>query len=308
MRPDSDTALYVFQDARPRLWGLAYRMLGSRADADDAVQDTFLKWQAADHGAIEVPEAWLTAVCTRRCVDMLRAAHRTRVDYVGPWLPEPLVMVDDSPNAAEQIELADSLSMAFLLLLERLSPPERAAYLLREVFDYDYAEVSRILEKSPDACRQMVSRARRHLADDGDKNGVNKGTKGGKPRHSGLRPDAARRDQLLDGFLDALQSGEAGPIEALLAEDAALWSDGGGKAAAALNVIHGANNIARFLAGIWNKNGHGFTIERTVVNGDPGVIFREAGEISTVTSFAVDRGGRITGVFIVRNPDKLPRS
>ncbi|MEQ8506324.1 MAG: RNA polymerase sigma factor SigJ [Rhodospirillales bacterium] len=301
MRPDPDTALYVFQDARPRLWGLAYRMLGSRADADDAVQDTFLKWQAADHGAIEVPKAWLTSVCTRRCVDMLRAAHRTRVDYVGPWLPEPLVMEDDSPNAAEQIELADSLSMAFLLLLERLSPPERAAYLLREVFEYDYAEVARILEKSPDACRQMVSRARRHLARDGDKGGA----KDDAPGHNGQRPDVARRDQLLDGFLGALRSGDAGPIEVLLAEDAALWSDGGGKAAAALNVIHGANNIARFLAGIWKKSGRGQTIERTVVNGDPGLVLREGAAVSTVISFAVDENDRIAGVFIVRNPDKL---
>ena len=296
MRPDLDPAVRLFQDARPRLWGLAYRMLGSRADADDAVQDTWMKWQAADRADIEAPNAWLTAVCSRHCVDMLRAAHRTRVDYVGPWLPEPIID-DGTPGPAEGAELASSLSMAFLVLLERLSPPERAAYLLREVFDYDYADISHILEKSPDACRQMVSRARRHL--------TKGGTQPGTTDRRGTASDTDRRNQLLDGFLDALKSGDAHPIEALLAEDAALWADGGGKAAAALNVIHGASKIARFLAGVWNKNGFGLTIDRTVVNGDPGLLFREAGEITTVVSFAVGDDGQIAGVFIVRNPDKL---
>jgi len=154
-----DEALAAFEAARPHIWDLAYRMLGSAADADDAVQDTYLRWQAAEHGTIASPQAWLVTACTRRSIDMLRAAHRSRVDYVGPWLPEPL-MAAGAPSSEEEIILADTLSTAFLLLLERLTPAERAAFLLREIFDYDYGTLAEVLEKSPAACRKLVSRAK----------------------------------------------------------------------------------------------------------------------------------------------------
>jgi RNA polymerase sigma-70 factor (ECF subfamily) len=291
--PHNDDAVAEFENARPRLWGLAYRMLGSRADADDAVQDTFLRWQGAARGAIDKPQAWLTAVCTRRCLDMLRAAHRTRVDYVGPWLPEPIV-ADESVAAdpAAQAELASSLSLAFLVVLDRLTPPERAAFLLREVFDYDYDVVSEILGKTPAACRQIVSRARRRLPQ-----------KGTAPE-----PPAAQDNKLLDEFLGALRSGDASRIEGLLAEDVALWADGGGKVPAALNVIEGSDSVARFIAGVWRKGMSSHSIERVAVNGDPGLMFRENGELVTVMSLVTAPDGRIAGIFAQRNPDKLART
>lgn len=286
MPADSTAAAEIFERARPRLWGLAYRMLGSPADADDAVQDTYLRWQAADLDHIDAPEAWLTTVCTRRTIDMLRAAQRARTDYVGPWLPEPVV----APEAGVELELAESLSTAFLLLLERLSPTERAAYLLREVFDYDYADVAAALNKSEAACRQLVSRARKHVGQD----------------RARFAPAPERQQDLLDSFLGAMKSGAVENLAMLLSEDAELWSDGGGKVLAARNVIHGAGNVARFLHGVWQRAWTEQNVKLVAVNGGPGLLLGEAGRLESVVTFGLAPDGRIAAIYVVRNPDKLP--
>ena len=281
----------VFENARPRLWGLAYRMLGSAADADDAVQDTWLRWQAAEHADIKSPDAWLTTTCSRLCIDMLKAAHRARVDYVGPWLPEPLPN-DAAPGPDAPAELASSLSLAFLLLLERLTPVERAAYLLRDVFDYGYDDIGPILNRKPDACRQLVSRARKRLKD----------------KERGLRVDQHDHGRLLDAFLSALQSGETGPLASLLAEDAELWTDGGGKVLAQTEVIHGREDAARVLAMIWETAWRKLDFATETVNGHAALILRENGRIVGVLSLSATSDDRISGIYVVRNPEKLART
>lgn len=282
----------AFQSARPRLWGLAYRMLGSAADAEDAVQDTYLRWQAADRSAIDKPDAWLTTACTRRCIDLLRAAHRVRVDYVGPWLPEPIVAAvgnEPADEATDAIELADSLSTAFLLLLERLTAPERAAFLLHDVFDYDYREVAAALDKSEEACRKLVSRARKRV-----------GTSEAR-----FRPEPERQRRLLESFLEALRSGAPERLEKALAEDIEFWADSGGKVIAARRVLCGARTVARFLDGVWRASWHRYDFLAAEVNGGPGLVLREAGDTVGVLSIAMGDDGRIAGIFVVRNPDKL---
>ena len=286
MPSTADTTAQVFEQARPRLRRLAYRMLGSVADAEDAVQDTYLRWRQADRDLIEVPEAWLTTTCTRRCLDLLRAAHRSRVDYVGPWLPEPIMEPLDYGNEAE---LAASLSTAFLLLLECLTPNERAAFLLREVFDADYADVAAALDKNEAACRQLVARARKHVGGD----------------RSRFEPAPARAGELLDEFLAALQSGDLADLQDLLAEDVELWGDGGGKVIAARNVLHGISDTARFLAGAWKKVWSLCETRRGHFNGGPGLLIWHEGTLHGALSLAADDSGRITGVYIVRNPEKL---
>ncbi|MEM8744071.1 MAG: RNA polymerase sigma factor SigJ [Pseudomonadota bacterium] len=288
--PGSDATM-TFDKARPRLWGLAYRMLGSAADADDAVQDTWLRWQTAAHAEIRSPEAWLTSVCSRLCIDMLRAAHRSRVDYVGPWLPEPL-LGETAADPQDAAELASSLSMAFLLLLERLSPAERAAYLLYDVFDHGYEDIAAVLDRKPEACRQLVSRARKHLRD-------------GKARFS---ESSDGQNRLLDEFLSALRSGETDRLASLLAEDAELWTDGGGKVLAQTQVIHGKAEIARILVMIWDAAWHALEFSEETVNGRPGLVLREGEETVGVLSLSEAPDEKISGVFVVRNPDKLMRT
>ncbi|SMF01808.1 RNA polymerase, sigma subunit, ECF family [Tistlia consotensis] len=287
-----DAATAAFEQARPRLWSLAYRMLGSVADAEDAVQTTWLKWRGADSAAVEQPEAWLVTTCTRTCLDLRRAADRSRVDYVGLWLPEP---VPDDPllgtparNPAEQAELASSLTLAFLHLLERLTPAERAAYLLREIFDYDYERVAAILGKREPACRQLVARARRALA--------------AAPESAA---PAARGGALLDSFLAALSSGDAGRLEGLLAADVELLSDGGGKASVASKVVRGPRAVARFLAGIWRLHYRAQQVEPVPLNGGKGLLIREAGLVTGTLSLSADAEGRCLRIYIQRNPDKL---
>jgi RNA polymerase sigma-70 factor (ECF subfamily) len=283
-----DPSADCFEAERGRLWALAYRMLGTRADAEDAVQDTYLRWHEASHATIEVPAAWLTTVCTRICVDRLRAAKRARLDYVGPWLPEP-VADRAVPDPGDEAELAESLSIAFLVLLERLNPVERAAYLLREVFDYDYQALAAVLGKSSANCRQIVSRARRRLG----------------PPPQTAAPGEAEFADLCTRFFAALEAGDVDAIEAMLSEDISLWSDGGGKALAALNVIQGASAVARFLIGIAGKRPAGLVVEPSRLNGAPALILREDAAAIGTFSFELDREGRIRGLYAVRNPDKL---
>jgi RNA polymerase sigma-70 factor (ECF subfamily) len=256
-------------------------MLGSVADAEDVAQDAMLRFTHSEEP--EEPVAWITTVSTRLAIDVLRSARVKREAYIGPWLPEPLV-----GDVAERVEMTDELSQAFLVLLERLSPTERAAFLLREVFEYDYRAIGEVLERAEASGRQRVGRARQRLATGG-------------PRFDA---DPAQRDVLLERFLDAAERGDLRALEAMLAKDAVFYADGGGKVAAARHPLHGAARIARAFAAIARKQR---SLQRQLVhvNGRPGRILREPGG-AVVDVLSVDvADGRIQAMRIVRNPDKL---
>ena len=288
-RATAETAADLFEAARPRLLGLAYRILGSRAEAEDAVQDTFLRWQAADAEKIAAPEAWLTTVCTRRAVDMLRAAYRSRVDYVGVWLPEPVGTAETS-EAEAAMELSASLSTAFLLMLERLTPKERAAYLLHEIFEMDYADVAASLEVGEPACRKLVSRAKSRVAED-------------RVRH---RPPPDRQRELLSAFLTAIRSGTPEELAAMLSRDVRLAADGGGKAAAIPEMLTG-DAVLAFLTDSLSRWWAAYDWEHVALNGLEALILREDGRTVSTVSVAYDADERLTDIFITRNPDKLAR-
>ncbi len=256
-------------------------MLGSVAEAEDVAQEAMVRLVRADPP--DHPAAWITTVSTRLSLDVLRSARVKRETYIGPWLPEPLV-----GDVADRVEMTESLSQAFLVLLERLTPNERAAFLLREVFDYDYAAIGAVVGRGEASCRQLVVRARKRLAT-------------GAPRFD---PDVARRDALLERFLAAAEAGDVAALEAMLAEDAALYADGGGRVAAARHPLHGAARIARAYAAIARKQRE--LARRLVhVNGQPGrILFTPVGEIVDVLSIDVV-DGRVQALRIVRNPDKL---
>jgi len=269
-------------------FAVAYRMLGSVADAEDVVQEGLLRLSRADD--VHEPLAWMTTVTTRLAIDHLRLARVRRETYVGPWLPDPLVD-ETAPEPGARAELAESLSQAFLVMLEQLTPLERAAFLLREVFDYDYPAVARILDRSEASCRQLVARARRHLRDD----------------HRRFDADVARQEELLDRFVAAAEEGDLDALEALLAEDAVVYSDGGGKVAAARKPIHGAPRVARLMAGIarLRQRSGGRPLVAATVNGRPGrvEVDREGRPLTVFSIDVVD--GRLQVVRIMRNPDKL---
>lgn len=283
-RDDAST----FEAARPMLFGLAYRILGSRAEAEDAVQDTYLKWLSADKSAIENPASWLTTLCTRRCIDLLRSAQRTRVEYVGTWLPEPIQM---SVEPGEKLSLAASLQTAFLLMLERLTPKERAAYLLHEIFDVPYPEVATALDIQETAARKLVSRARANIEQS-------------KVRH--VTP-LDRQEQLLAAFQTAIATGSTEPLMAALSNDVELCADGGGKVPAVLRVLQGKAQVLDFIGRVLLKFWRTCTWEVADINGGRGVILRKDGEITACMSFAYDEHGAATNIYIVRNPDKLAR-
>jgi RNA polymerase sigma-70 factor (ECF subfamily) len=283
---EPSAATKAFEAARVRLFKLAYRMLGSVGDAEDAVQDLYLRWRAVGED-VESPEAWLVTACARLCIDRLRAAKRARAAYEGPWLPEPIVAWED---AGAEVERADELTMAMVLVLERLTPRERAAFLLREGFDYDYAEIGDILGASPAACRQLASRAARRLRDE-------------RPRFSASRE--AARDLALR-FSEAARSGDYDALVSLLAEDAACATDGGGKVTAARNVIRGADRVARFVIGVAAKGAASADLAFVTVNGAPGWVFSRGGTPFAVATIEI-RNGRIQKVFAILNPDKLER-
>jgi RNA polymerase sigma-70 factor (ECF subfamily) len=266
---------------RPRLMSVAYRMLGSVADAEDAVQDAFVRYHAA--GGVSSPEGFLVRTTARLCIDRLR--ERRRREYVGPWVPEPVATRAEGRDAA----LAESLTQAFLLLLERLTPDERAAFLLRSVFDYEYAEVAKVVGKSEAAVRQLVSRARGRLGLDGDRR---------------FPASPARADGLAERFVAACRAGDVRAVEAMLAEDAEMHSDGGGKASAARVVIRGRDKVARFLTGVFRKRWLQDVGEATV-NGEPGLVFRSGGAVAAVLSLRVE--GNVRAVYVTVNPDKLGR-
>lgn len=277
--------LAAFEEARPALRGLAYRILGSFAEAEDAVQDTFVKWQAADRSQIETPAAWLTTVCTRRCLDLLKAADRSRVDYVGPWLPEPV----PTTTADSTAERAASVTNAFLLLLDRLTPKERAAYLLREIFDHDYAEVAAILGLQEAACRKLVSRAQAAI-------------RRGEPRQ--VVP-AAEQERLLDAFQLAVNSGATEPLSALLADDIALRADGGGKVAAANRVLRGHEEVMGFITKVLGSAWPTWRQVRREINGSLGLVLYEGDAIRASVTFGFHASGALSDIYIMRNPAKF---
>lgn len=284
-----DERLAAFREHRPLLFSIAYRMLGSASDAEDIVQDAYLRWQRADAAEVRSPRDYLSTIVTRLAVDHLRSARVRREVYVGPWLPEPLVGVDaHDPLAATT--LAESLSTAFLVLLERLTPAQRAAYLLREVFGFDYPDIAGILKTSDANSRQLVQRAKQHLA-------------AGRPRFTS---DAKQADELARRFLTASTSGDMDGILALLADDAVAWADGGGKFAAARLPVIGADRVARFVASVVRKWIASGDVRIAPVNGGVGLVRHAGGRLRAVMTIAVGDGGRrVDGVFIVVNPDKL---
>ncbi len=275
-----------FGEQRAYLFAIAYRMLGSAADADDVVQEAWLRWRSAERAAVDDPKAYLASVVTRLSIDRLRELKRRREEYVGPWLPEPLLTAAPPDGG----ELAESLSLAFLALLERLSPVERAVFLLRQVFGYEYGDIAAIVGKSEANCRQQFSRAQRRVADT-------------RPRFE-TTPEAQHR--MLQGFLDALGSGDLGRIEGILREDVELVSDGGGKVPAARRVLSGREVVAKFLHGIAQRRSPEFSFEFAPVNGQLGLLIRAGGKLETV--FVIESlKGKARTIRAIRNPDKLAR-
>lgn len=277
-------------EMRPLLFSIAYRMLSSVADAEDIVQDAFLRYQGAlDRGVVvESRKAYLSATVTRLAIDRLRSARHERETYIGEWLPAPLLTSNEDP--AGLMEERDSVSMAFLLLLERLSPVERAVFILHDVFDYEYAEVADIVQKSEVNCRQLSSRARRHVRSE-------------RPRFDVPR---RRREELASQFFAALRSGEVETLASTLAADVVLYGDGGGKAPQVMRPIEGIDRVSALFAGLSRQlNAIDVGVEERAINGQPGAVFRDRnGSVISVIELDI-RGGAIRAIRSVMNPDKL---
>ena len=277
----------AFEAQRPRLIRLAYRMLGSMAEAEDVAQDAWLRWRGADTAAIHDPAAWLVRVATRLALDRLRADKARRAAYRGPWLPEPLI----EDIAEDPVERAEEVSVAFLLALERLSPLERAVFLLHDVFETDYPDVAETLHRSEAACRQLAARAREHVRQ-------------AQPRFHVAHDEAAR---LAIAFMAAAQRNDLGALKSLLAEDAVMITDGGGKRGAALRPLVGRDDVLGFIHGlIWRQKWpNGLEVVRLArINGAPGAILKAPDGLATM-AFEPDGAGRIGAIYVVRNPDKL---
>jgi RNA polymerase sigma-70 factor (ECF subfamily) len=276
----------AFEEQRPALLGLAYRMLGSRADAEDVVQEAWVRWSGA--GSLDNPAAWLRTVVTRLCLDELRSARVRRESYVGPWLPEPVHTADGSLGPLDSAELRDSLSLGFLLLLERLSPAERAVFVLREAFALPYDEIASSVGRSAAACRQLHVRARGRLGDLPP-----------PPQRSGRR-------ELLERLLMAVATADVPGLTALLTDDAVLVSDGGGVVSAARRPVVGADHVARFLVGIAGRAPVDAELSEQEVNGVPCLVVRTGGVVTQVLSLE-PAGDRVASVQIAQNPAKLAR-
>lgn len=284
-----DAQTRLFQQHRPRLFGLAYRMLGTPADAEDALHDAWLRWQAQDVAELDDPEAWLVTVTTRVALDHLRRARTEREHYPGPWLPEPIAPSIDAPDAA--LERGETLTLSFLLLLERLSPDERAAFLLHEVFDYSHTEAATILNIGEDACRQRVHRAKARLRE-------------GRPR---FQVDEKAQRRLLERFVDAMRKPTVETLQALFAEDAVHVADGGGVARATLRPIRGAERLARLYLQIARRSRDAEPrYELRSLNGAPALLCWFGERLFFATWIDSD-GERITAIHTIRHPDKLAR-
>ncbi|WP_225803974.1 RNA polymerase sigma-70 factor [Streptomyces sp. NK15101] len=290
MPTETDTLTELFEEHRPMLLGVAYRMLGRTADAEDVVQEAWLRWTAADRTAVREPRAFLVRITTRLAIDRLRQAQARRESYVGPWLPEPLVtdFGPAAPDSAERALLADSVSLAVLVVLESLSPLERAVFVLREAFGFPYGEIATALDRSEAAVRQLAGRARRHVDE-------------GRPRYD---VDPAERRDLTERFLSAAAGGDLGELLALLAPDVRLVGDSGGKSKAPLRIIESADKVGRFLVAVAGDSWQGYEVRFLELNGAPAVLVLADGRPETVFQIEV-RDGLVQCVHIIRNPDKL---
>ena len=277
----------VFEELRRRLFGIAYRMIGTTADAEDIVQEAYLRWHQANTEEIRSPEAWLVSVVTRLSIDKLRKASVEREKYIGEWLPEPLI-AGASPSPEEKLETSSNLSMAYMVLLERLTPVERAAFLLHDVFDCAYPLIANILRKSEAACRQVVHRARQRVRSE-------------KSRFKAS--DAALRS-LINQVMAAADAGDDATLLSLFAKDATLTSDGGGVVPAARRVVHGRSRIARLYLLLAKRLGNRLRKEILIINGEPGLVMYLDGAPLATVSFATD-GASITALYTVLNPNKL---
>jgi len=282
------TPLDTFVRLRPRLFGIAYRMLGIRADAEDIVQEAWLRWQNGGSTDAHTPEAWLVTVVTRLSIDRLRGALAERERYVGPWLPEPLLEdTADSPERA--LEAAGDISTAFLLMLERLAPEERAVFLLHQVFEFDHGEVAAMVGKTEAACRKVLQRARERV----------------RAERARFVVDRAQHLELLGRFVQAARAADPAQVQGLLAPDAVYAGDGGGKAKTTVRQVVGADRVGRLVAGIERKFlGIDSRHDVVSVNGTPGLLTWRAGRPHSVTSIHIE-DGRIAAIYVVRNPDKL---
>jgi RNA polymerase sigma-70 factor (ECF subfamily) len=284
----TDQALSLFEAHRQLLFGIAYRMLGSVADAQDMVQESYVRWQQSADESIRAPRAWLTTVITRLCLNHLQLARVQRETYVGQWLPEPLVD-EQAGDPADTSQLADSLSLAFLVLLETLSPTERAVFILREGFDCEFSDIARIVEKSEANCRQILTRARQRIDER-------------RPRYDVSRTDA---EKLVPPFLAALKNGDLEAMLAGMAQDVVLIADGGNKPGALLRPLQGAETVARAMLHAMRKHAApGAEFQLATINRLPGLVRFENGRAQAVLAFGL-AGGRIQAVFVISNPDKL---
>ncbi len=278
--------LETFLELRGSLFGVAYRMLGSATEAEDIVQDAYVRWSRRGHDDVNSPSAYLTTIVTRLCIDQLQSARSRRETYKGPWLPEPVEVGAPEPGASA--ELADSLSLAFLVLLEELQPVERAAFLLHDVFDYPYNEIATIIDRKEAACRQLVSRAR-HRVD--------------APRRR-FDADRTRGRELTRRFLVACGTGDLEELLSLLSDDVTVWTDGGGQVRAALRPVTGPQRASRFLLTVARRLPAGVTARELDLNGQAGMVFEDDGRV--VMALALDiSGDRVVDVRVVSNPDKL---
>ena len=284
----------TFQSLRPHLFSIAYRMLSSAAEAEDVVQDTWLRAASAPD-ELESARAWMTTVVTRLCLDRLKSARARREEYVGPWLPEP-VPTEAIDSAEETASRRESVSMAFLVLLETLTPAERAAFILREIFDDDYADVARILETTPAAARQLVHRAKTRISEN-------------RPR---FQASPERQREIVSKFFAAVQAGDLEALQAHLAADVVLSADSGGKVAAARQPVFGADNVSRLMIGVWKKgaqlldpSGQGWRADMRSINGEMALVLHLGSELNTVFVCSTGDDDRIAAINVIRNPDKL---
>lgn len=284
-----ENPIQIFEKERPRLFRQAYGMLGRVAPAEDAVQEAYIRWQKQNTDQIRSPSAWLSTVVHRLCLDELKKAHNQREQYIGPYLPEPVLETPDQ-TPEEDVELAESLSMAMFVVLDSLTPVQRAVFILREMFDYDYSAISEIVKKSTANCRKIAQRAREQV-------------RSHKPHFD---PRLAEQQELVKILLDAVQRRYLAGIEELLAKESILYSDGGGKVTAARKPISGSSKIARFLVGIQKRGSQDkkWWLEFKFVNGEPGMIVWLEGEVYNVWSFHIEEG-QIQSIYVVLNPDKL---
>lgn len=278
----------TFERYRVLLFSIAYRMIGSASDAEDLVQEAYLRYQASARTEIVSPKAYLTTVITRLALDYLKSARVTREQYVGAWLPEPLLTSPDGGLPLAGLEQQETLSLAFLRLLEALSPPERAVFLLHEIFDYPFREIGEMLSKSPANCRQIFHRARQALQN----------------QQTRFVPEPQRQRQLLLSFLSASQAGEMAALTSLLAEDVVSWSDGGGKVRASLKPVYGRQAVARFWLSVSRKIQQPLTFALAEINGSPALLFWIEGSLAVVISLTLSTVG-IQEIYALLNPEKL---